>query len=121
MPGSKDLAFETTGVVQFSATEMLVEAQRESAFAEAQLQADLSQIKSVNDERRHFNELVISVASYATGKSLGEDAESWQKAVVGQLSNPSESVKPTLTELVPLEYQPTFAQVGFMNRIVYDT
>lgn len=123
VPGSKTLAFEADVIAQYSASEMMLQAEQGAARAEAQLQGDVAQVKSVNDARRHFNELVISVASYATGKTIGLEPEDWRKAVkVGQkYSEEPKPDKPTITELVPLAYQPTFAQLGFMYRVFYDT
>lgn len=123
VPGSKTLAYTRDLTVQYSARELMLQAEQGAARAEAQLQGDVAQIKSVNDARRHFNELVISVASYATGKTFGLEPEDWRKAVkVGKkYSEEPKPDKPTVTELVPLAYQPTFGQLGFMYKVFYDT
>jgi hypothetical protein len=111
--GSRGLSLVAEEVAQFSASQMLMEAQKSTAAAQSQLESDLAQIKAINAERRHFNELVMSVASYATGKTAGDNPEDWREAI-GQRKSGNESAKPTVTELIPLAYRPTFAQVGFM-------
>jgi hypothetical protein len=128
VPGSKTLAYETDQVVQYSATQMMMEAQKGAAVAESQLQGDVAQIKSINDARRHFNELVISVASYASGKTAGDDPKGWRKVAAGEDAEKkyrrepkAQPPKPTLTALVPLAYQPQFAQLGFMVKVVEDS
>ena len=114
--GAKGLFYQPEEVVQFSASQMMAEAQRGAAVAESQLESDVAEIKATNADRRHFNELVMSVASYATGKSAGDDPEDWRNAV-GQQKSGIEPQKPTVTELIPLAYQPRFAQLGFMVKI----
>jgi tetratricopeptide (TPR) repeat protein len=127
VPGSKIVAFDTDATIQFSASQMMVEAQRGAAVAESQLEGDVAQLKAINDDRRHFNELVMSAASYATGKTVGTDPKDWRRAVAGEKAEKkygeeptSKPKKPTVTELVPLAYQPVFAQLGLMTKIVYD-
>ena len=114
--GSKGLFLQREQVVQFSASQMIAEAQKGAAVAESQLESDVAEIKAINADRRHFNELVMSVASYATGKSAGDDPEDWRNAV-GQKKSGNAPQKPTVTELIPLAYQPRFAQLGFMVKI----
>jgi hypothetical protein len=128
VPGSKTLVYQDEAAARFSETEMIMEAQKGAAIAESQLEGDVAQIKAVNDDRRHFNELVISVASYATGKSIGPEPKDWRKAIDGEgaekpyRKEPSKvAAKPTVNELVPLAYQPTFAQLGFMTKVYVDT
>jgi hypothetical protein len=126
VPGSKTLAYDTMAFARFSADEMMLEAEKGAALAQSQLKGDVAQIKSINDGRRHFNELVMSVASYATGKSHGDDPKDWRKAVNGENAEkkyreePSKR-KPIVTELVPLAYRPAFAQLSFMVRLVQDS
>ncbi len=103
----------TEEFAQFSASQMIMEAEKGAAAAQSQLQSDVAQIKAINADRRHFNELVMSVASYATGNTAGDEPEDWRKAI-GQKKSWSEPQKPTVTELVPLGYRPAFAQLGFM-------
>jgi hypothetical protein len=100
---------------------MMLEAEKGAAVAESQRQGDLAQIKSVNDARRHFNELVISVVSYASGKAAGDDPKDWRKAVGLERRSGVLPKKPTLTELVPMAYRPQFAQLGLMVKFVVDT
>ena len=51
--------------------QLMAEAQRGAVMAEAQLEADVAAIKSVNDDRKQFNDLVMAVATDATGKNPG--------------------------------------------------
>ncbi len=115
--GMKGLFYQPEEVAQFSASQMIMEAEKGAAAAAAQLEGDLAQIKAFNAERRHFNELVMSVASYATGKSAGDDPDDWRKAVGQGEKYKNKPKKPTVTELVALTYRPAFAQLGFMVKI----
>ena len=76
MPGSNTLVYDFKNAdIQISATRMMLEAQKGAAAAEAQLEGDVAQIKAINAARRHFSELVMAVASYATGKTIGTEPE----------------------------------------------
>jgi hypothetical protein len=124
VPGSSTLAYKFDGTVRFSEPEMMREAQRAAQAAEAQLEGDVALIKAINAARRHFSELVMAVASYATGKDRGPTPKEWRAAVKGEKEEKKyrEENKPTLTELVPLGYQPAFAQIFFMKvKIVEDS
>jgi hypothetical protein len=101
-------------VAQFSASQMIMEAEKGAAAAQSQLDSDVAQIKAINDGRRHFNELVMAVASYATGQTAGDNPEDWRKAI-GRQKSANEPQKPTVTELIPLAYRPAFAQLAFMS------
>ena len=122
-PGHQFQGYEADAAVQFSATAMMMEARKAAAMAESQLQGDVAQVKAVNDDRRHFNELVIAVASYATGKTIGLEPRDWRKAVKaeGKYSEEPKPTKPTVTELIPLDYQPQFAQLGFIYKPIVDS
>ena len=118
VPGSSTLVYDFKGAeVQFSATQMMVEAQKGAAVAEAQLEGDVAQVKSINAERRHFNELVLAVAAYATGKDRGPTPKDWRDSVIGKKEEKSygKEIKPTLTEVTPLAYQPIFSQFSFLR------
>jgi hypothetical protein len=87
----------------------------------------VSTINSINDDRKRFNDLVMAVATDATGKSPGRTPKDWREALAGgkQSSHPSKSPKPTFGEMVNLAYQPVFAPVGFMQtkltQVLFDT
>ncbi len=125
VPGSSTLVYDFhKAKVQISETQIIMETQRAAMEAEKQLEGDVAQVKAVNAARRHFSELVMAVASYATGKDRGPTPKEWRAAVKGEKEekNYREENKPTLTELVPLGYQPTFAQLSFMRvKIVEDS
>jgi hypothetical protein len=119
VPGSSTLAYRFRGEVRLSEPQMLQEAQRAAQAAENQLESDVAQVKAINAARRHFSELVIAVAAYATGKDRGPTPKDWREAVLGakalKQSGDEPSKNPTITELVPLGYQPAFAQLVFMK------
>lgn len=95
---------------------MMLQAQVGAAAAEAQLEGDVKLIKSINDSRTSFNDRVMAVARAATGKDHGKTPKDWRNAVVPTERYAKKKEKPTLKELVPLAYNPTFAM-----RFVIDT
>lgn len=126
VPGSMTLAYDFNGTVQISQAEVVMEARKAAQAAEAQLEGDVALIKAMNAARRHFNELVISVATYATGKDRGPNPKDWRSAVHGDAVEKKyqkeETQKPTLAQFVPLNYQPAFFDVIFMKvRIIQDS
>ena len=124
VPGSSTLVYKFSGTVRFSEPEMMMEAQRAAAAAEAQLEGDVAVVKAINAARRRFSELVIAVAAYATGKDRGPTPKDWRAAVKGEKAEKkyAEEVKPTLNVAVPMAYQPAFAQIFFMQvKIVKDS
>jgi hypothetical protein len=125
VPGSSTMVFDFKGAdVRISATQMMLEAQKGAQAAEAQLEGDVAQVKAINAARRHFSELVMAVASYATGKTIGTEPEAWRKAVGAQDAKTKYPTKekPTVTELVPMAYKPAFSQILFMKvRLVADS
>ncbi len=46
--------------------------------AEAQLEADVEMIKSINADRKYFNDTIMRIAKDATGKDLGSTPEEWR-------------------------------------------
>jgi hypothetical protein len=129
LPGSKTLVKQTTRTIttyaQISPTELMLEAQRGAAMAEAQLEADVAQIKSMNKDRKQFNELVMAAAKDASGKDLGSTPKEWREALAGgnkSSKQPSRTPdKPTIPENVPLAYNPLFAPVGFTAQTLTQT
>ncbi len=118
VPGSKTLVKETDSVQYevISPYQLMAEAQRGAFMAEAQLEADVAMIKSINDERKRFNDLVIAVAKDATGKNSGRTPKEWRDSLAmrNQSTRPSKvPIKPTFGEMATLVYQPVFAPIGF--------
>jgi hypothetical protein len=97
---------------------MMLEAQKGAAMAEAQLEGDVAQIKSMNSERKRFNERVMAVAKEATGKDRGSTPQDWREALAKGNNSSKQPArtpqKPTYPELVSLAYNPAFAPIGFM-------
>ena len=102
----------------------MLEAQQGAVVAEAQLENDLAQIESINDDRQRFNELVMAVAKDATGKDRGRTAKEWRTALAAEkkyVKGPTrEPEKPTLNQMVPIDYNPSFGQLTYMQRPVKD-
>ncbi len=125
VPGSKVFVYERERAVQFSATQEMIEAQRGAAVAQVQLQGDVAQIEAINAARIPFNDLVIDVAKAASGKDLGRTPKDWRTALAGEDKygkQPSKTAqKPTLDALVPLAYNPAFAQLGFVTKVIVDS
>ena len=120
VPGSKTLVKETDNMEfeVISPYQLMAEAQRGAVMAEAQLEGDVAMIKSINDDRNRFNDLVMAVAKDATGKNPGRTPKDWRdaRAVPNQSTRPMKApVKPTFGEMATLVYQPVFAPVGFRN------
>jgi hypothetical protein len=119
--GSATLVQQTNVQVyaQYSPYQLMLEAQRGAMMAEAQLEGDLALIRSTNQVRKQFNDLVMTVARAATGKDLGRTPRDWREAIsTGSNSSrqPSRTQwKPTFSEEVPLVYIPTFAHVGLTS------
>jgi hypothetical protein len=125
VPGSKTLVKQTEtttdSYAQYSVLPALIEAQKAAVMAEAQLEGDVALIKSINDDRKRFNDRVMAVAKDTTGKDQGRTPKAWRDALVaGNNSNKQPSgtpPKPTFTEMVPLAYQPAFvfSPLGFIT------
>jgi hypothetical protein len=122
VPGSKTLVTQTTRteVAGYSVNQMVEEAQKAAVSAEAQLEGDVAQVKAINADRRRFNDIVIAVAAYATGKDRGETAKEWRDALAAEKKyrkEPAgEPLKPTFAELVPLAYSPVLTpRLSFMT------
>jgi hypothetical protein len=102
-----------------------MEAQRAAAMAEAQLEADVAQLKSINQDRKEFNDLVMTAATDATGKDHGTTPNQWRAALAGGNKSSKQpsgtSFKPTISEVVPLVYNPVFAPVGLTAQTLTQT
>jgi len=125
VPGSKSLVFERDLAVQFSATQNILEAQRAAATSQAQLEADVAQIESINDSRKKFNDLVFAVMKDATGKDRGQTPKDWRDSLARENKYERQPArtprKPTLDQVAPVGYVATFAQLGFTTRVIVDT
>jgi hypothetical protein len=119
VPGSKTLVAETDQVAfeLISPSQLMAEAQRGAVMAEAQLESDVANIMSINADRKQFNDLVMAVATNATGKNPGRTPKEWREALIlGKKSEkPNRTLKPTFGEMATLAYQPVFAPVGYMT------
>jgi hypothetical protein len=121
VPGSKTLVTQTdrNAYAEYSVAQMMAEAQKAAVAAEAQLEGDVAQIKAINADRRRFNDIVITVAAYATGKSCGETAKDWRDARAAEKNYPKDPTappKPTVAEMVPLAYNPVVQpRLAFMT------
>ncbi len=129
VPGSKTLVKSTTTErVQYeeiSPYQLMLEAQRAAAMAEVQLQQDVAIIKSINADRKQFNDLVMAVAKDATGKSYGRSPKEWRDALAAGHASPKKPTdrppNPTIPEMVPLVYNAVFMPVGFTARTLTST
>ena len=129
VPGSKTLVRETiTGVRQYaqiSPSQLMMEAQRAAVMAEAQLEGDVERIKTINEDRKQFSERVMAVAKDTTGKDLGRTPKEWREALASgnnSSKQPSRNrPKPTVPEIVALEYNPLFGPIGFISQTVSRT
>jgi hypothetical protein len=129
VPGSKTLVkethTETDGYVEISPYQLALEAQKGAVAAEAQLEADVAMLKSINDDRKRFNDVIMAVAKDATGRDLGRTPKDWRDGLLAKNGSPKRSSqvtsKPTFPEMVPLAYNPTFSPVGFGIRTLKST
>ena len=92
VPGSKSLVKQTTREVDFYETispyQLMLEAQRGAVMAQSQLDSDVAAIKTINDDRRQFNDRVMGVAREVTGKDLGRIPKEWREALAAAKSLP---------------------------------
>jgi hypothetical protein len=127
--GSKTLVSQTqtntTRYAQISLMELALEAQRGAFMAQVQLEGDVAAIRSLNEERRAFNERVMAIAKDATGKDHGNSPKEWRDALAHRANSSKQPdrtrSKPTVDENVPLVYNPEFMPVGITSRTVTQT
>ncbi len=135
VPGSKTLVTEkdqqiiTTDTYSFQAA--AIEAQRAALSAQAQLSADIALLDGINENLKQFNEHVMAIAQAATGKSPGKTAKEWRDllaSVKGRYTPRSEPRKPTIDQMVPLDYVPNLAaaitrqqQTSLFTRTIVDS
>jgi hypothetical protein len=101
----------------------MLEAQRGAVMAQVQLERDVAMIKSINDDRKRFNDMIMTAAKRATGRDHGRTPKDWRDALVAGKSSPTkaEPSKPTVPEMVPLAYNPAFMPIGFSTRTLTST
>jgi hypothetical protein len=122
VPGLKGVFTQERQVLQFSVTQELVEAQKGTVAAQAQLQSDVAKLDAINDARNRFNSVVMNVAKAATGKDLGKTPKDWRDAIDAgphkYAKRPSRvSPKPTISELALLNYTPMYVQTAFLRQV----
>jgi hypothetical protein len=95
---------------------MMVEAQNSAAAAQKQQEDDIASIKEYNASLRQINDRVLPVLQDISGLELGPKPAEWQKwltNLVGyQLNQLRSSETPTVTQDVPLAYQPEPIPIG---------
>ncbi len=117
-----DASGQTIVYAQISPELTQFEAQRAALAANEQLEGDVNMIKAINQDRRTFNEVVMSVARDSSGKDPGKTPKEWRNSVEAPKgsSNRDPAVKPTYTEMVAMNYDP--AVIGFAFRLnIVDT
>ncbi len=119
LSGSKNLLEEKEqAIIEYEAispSQLQAEAQRGALVAKNQLEADVNMIKSINKDRKKFNDLVMVVAKEATGKDGGKTPKEWREtlAAASGSSKQAPAAKRTYGEMVALAYNPVFAPVGY--------
>ena len=78
-------------------------------------------IKSINEKRKKFNDLVMAVAKEATGKDGGKTPQEWRETLAAGsgFSKKAPGAKPTYGEMVALAYNPVFAPVGYTAQALF--
>jgi len=113
----KGFANQIPEVAKIPVGEMMLDAERSAAVAEAQLESDLAQIEGNNAPILQADERIRAVLARFTGRDLGEDINAWKawqtdldgfKFVAQKVSQET----PTLIEQVPISYTPQSFQVN---------
>jgi hypothetical protein len=102
---------------------MAVEAEKTALSAEEQLKNDVAAIDRFNEPIQRMNERVTSILKPIAGKEPPGDRESWVKWWVDQIGYTTQPQKvsdatPTITEDVPLSYQPQPIPIGEFYGVV---
>jgi hypothetical protein len=95
-----------------------MEAERGAVAAGRQLDQDVEMIKSINKERRTFNELVMAAARDATGRE-GKTPKEWRDKLPSRGLSKQPGEKPTYPEMVALQYNPVFQPVGITTQTLF--
>jgi hypothetical protein len=100
VPGSKTLVkethTETDGYVEISPYQLALEAQKGAVAAEAQLEADVAMLKSINDDRKRFNDVIMAVAATSAAHPKTGAMACWRKMAPprGRLRSPPNRPSP---------------------------
>jgi hypothetical protein len=85
------------------------------AATDAQLKADIEEVKRLNQLVDVMNERAVGVLREATGKYLMPDREQWKRWLAERRGYPyvppQDAPKPTIAQVVPPLYSPTFISV----------
>ena len=105
-----------------SPSQLAMEAQRGALVAKSQLEADVNMIKSINEKRKKFNNLVMAVAKEATRKDGGKTPKEWRETLAAgsASSKKAPAAKRTYGEMVALAYNPYFAPVGLSAQALFN-
>jgi hypothetical protein len=102
------LAYTIASGYEIPTGQIMVQAQKTAAMAQQQLDNDVASIKQFNDSLSEINDRVLPVLNDISGLNLGPDPAAWQKwfnNLVG-FNSLQASEPPTVTQNVPLAYQP---------------
>jgi hypothetical protein len=96
--------------------QMMMEAQQAAQVAEAQLESDVQAINSVNTSIRESNGRVRDLLATTVGTDQGDDTSAWARWLTDLFgyaysSRKTSTETPTVSEEVPLAYQPQAAPV----------
>jgi hypothetical protein len=85
------------------------------AATDAQLKADIEEVKRLNQLVDVMNERAVGVLREATGKYLMADREQWKRWLAERRGYPytpaKDPPKPTIAQVVPPLYSPTFISI----------
>jgi tetratricopeptide (TPR) repeat protein len=99
---------------------MAVEAQKTAAMAQQQLQNDVNSIDQYNSSFSEINNRVVPILENISGQNLGPDSVAWQgwlNNLVG-FNSLQASAPPTITQDVPLAYQPEPIPLGTFTGVI---
>jgi tetratricopeptide (TPR) repeat protein len=99
---------------------MAVEAQKTAAMAQQQLQNDVNSIDQYNSSLSEINNRVVPILENVSGQNLGPDSGAWQgwlNNLVG-FNSLQASAPPTITQDVPLAYQPEPIPLGTFTGVI---
>jgi tetratricopeptide (TPR) repeat protein len=99
---------------------MAAEAQKTAAMAQQQLQNDVNAIDQYNSSLSEINNRVVPILENVSGQNLGPDSVAWQgwlNNLVG-FNSLQASAPPTITQDVPLAYQPEPIPLGTFTGVI---
>jgi len=102
--------------------QMDLEVQKTAAVAQRQLELDVESLKKQNEPINLLNGRVLPVLKVVSGQDLGDSREAWQKWWVDQIGYTlmigATPEKPTITEEIPLDYQPRPTPIMTTNTVI---